>query len=55
MPDYEIRLYHSDGSLALVHVCHHDADDAAHEHARRLLNDLSRYELRRADRSAADA
>ncbi len=54
MPDYEIRLYHSDGTLTLVHVCHHAGDDAAHEHARRLLNDLSRYELRRIDRSAAD-
>ncbi|MEI9991222.1 MAG: hypothetical protein WDM86_14395 [Rhizomicrobium sp.] len=54
MPDYEIRLYHSDGSLALVHVCHHDGDDAADAHARRLLHDMARYEIRRAGEPAAD-
>ncbi len=48
MPDYEIRLFHSDGSLALVHVSHHETDAQAHAHAQRILNDLSRYEVRRA-------
>ncbi|HEY0302095.1 MAG TPA: hypothetical protein VGC36_12200 [Rhizomicrobium sp.] len=47
MPDYEIRLYHADGSLALVHVSHQDTDELAHDYAKRLVNDLSRYEIRR--------
>lgn len=48
MPDYEIRLFHADGSLALVHMSHHDSDEAAHDHARRVVSDLSHYEIRRA-------
>jgi hypothetical protein len=48
MPDYEIRLYHSDGSLALVHVSHHNTDQEADAHARRITTDLARYEIRRA-------
>ncbi|MBS0470743.1 MAG: hypothetical protein JSR60_06700 [Proteobacteria bacterium] len=50
MPDYEIRLFHADGSLALVHVSHHENDEEAHSHARRLLSDLARYELHRGGR-----
>ncbi len=47
MPDYEIRLFHHDGTMALVHVCHHESDDAARAHATRLLSGLSRFEIRR--------
>lgn len=49
MPDYEIRLFHADGSLALVHMSHQESDDEAHAYAKRLLRDLSRYEIRRGD------
>jgi hypothetical protein len=47
MPDYEIRFFHVDGSLAVVHVSHHESDDEAHSHARRLQDDHARYELHR--------
>ena len=47
MPDYEIRLFHADGTLAVVHVSHHPSDDEAHSHARRVKSDHARYELRR--------
>ncbi|MEI9888553.1 MAG: hypothetical protein WDN08_19040 [Rhizomicrobium sp.] len=55
MPDYEIRLYHADGSLALVHVSHQENDAEAHDYAKRLVNDLARYELRRAGAPPGDA
>ena len=47
MPDYEIRFFHADGSLAVVHVSHHHSDEEAHSHARRLKSDHVRYELHR--------
>jgi hypothetical protein len=47
MPDYEIRLFHADGTLALVHVSHHDSDDDAVAHAKGLKGDYSRVEVRR--------
>lgn len=47
MPDYEIRLFNSDGTLAMVHVSHHESDEEAHSHARRLKGPYARYELRR--------
>jgi len=47
MPDYEIRLYHADGSLAVVHVSYHESDEEAHSHARRLKEDHARYEMHR--------
>ena len=48
MPDYEIRLFHADGSLAVVHVSHHESDEEAHSQARRVKSDHARYELHRA-------
>jgi hypothetical protein len=54
MPDYEIRLYHADGSLALVHMSHLDSDDEAHAYAKRLLSDLSRYEISRGGATLKD-
>jgi hypothetical protein len=47
MPDYEIRLFHADGSLVVVHVSHHTSDEEAHSHARRLKGDHVRYEVLR--------
>jgi hypothetical protein len=47
MPDYEIRFFHADGALAVVHMSTHDTDDEAHAHARRIMTDHARYELRR--------
>jgi hypothetical protein len=47
MPDFEIRLYYSDGSLALVHISHHLTEQQADAHARRIVNDVARYEIRR--------
>ena len=54
MPDYEIRLYRADGTLALVHMSHQENDEDAHDNARRLLTDLSRYELRRMGAAPGD-
>jgi hypothetical protein len=45
MPDYEIRFFHADGTLAVVHVSHHASDDEAHSHARGMKGDYARYEL----------
>jgi hypothetical protein len=46
MPDYEIRLFHPDGSLAVVHMSHHDSDEEALSHAHHLKGDHGRYEVR---------
>lgn len=46
MPDYEIRLFHADGSLALVHVSSHETEQEAATHARILVRDHARYEVR---------
>jgi hypothetical protein len=54
VPDFEIRLYYSDGSLALVHVSHHLTEQQADAHARRIVNDLARYEIRRVATATAD-
>ncbi|MEI9995498.1 MAG: hypothetical protein WDM91_12955 [Rhizomicrobium sp.] len=48
MPDYEIRFFHDDGTLAVVHVSYHESDEEAHNHARRMKSDHARYELHRA-------
>ena len=54
MPDFEIRLYYSDGSLALVLVSPHLTEQQADAHARRLVTDLARYEIRRAASAPED-
>jgi hypothetical protein len=46
LPDYEIRLFHADGSLAVVNVSHHDSAEDAAAHARVLVRDHARYEVR---------
>ncbi len=45
MPDYEIRLFHADGSLAVVHVSHHHSDLVVLSHARRVIGNHARYEV----------
>lgn len=53
IPDYEIRLFHADGSLAVVHVSSHDNEDDAASHARILLGDHARFEVRKGGRVVA--
>jgi hypothetical protein len=51
MPDYEVRYFHADGTLAIVHMVSHASEDDAHEHARRNQKDHARFELRAGDGS----
>lgn len=46
MPDFEIRYYHADGKLALVHICIRKTRDEAEEFAQINLKDFARFELR---------
>ena len=46
MPDFEIRYYHADGKLAVVHMCIQKTLDEAHEFARINLKDFARFEVR---------
>lgn len=46
MPDYEIRLFNADGSLAVVHVSHHQTEAEALRRARQLASDHARFEVR---------
>jgi hypothetical protein len=46
MPDFEIRYFHADGKLALVHVTAHASLEEAHAHARTHIGDHARFELR---------
>ncbi len=39
MPDYEIRFFRNDGSLAVIHMSIHVSDEDAHTHARGLIAD----------------
>jgi hypothetical protein len=55
MPDYEIRFFHADGALAVVHMSHHHSDEEALSHARRLIGDHARYEIRCGSRELATA
>ncbi len=47
MPDYEIRLFKADGSLAVVHVTHHQSDEEALSHARRLKGEHAHVQVHR--------
>jgi hypothetical protein len=53
MPDYEIRLFNADGTLAIVHMSHHDSDDDAVAQARGLIGGHARYEIRCGNRELA--
>jgi hypothetical protein len=46
MPDYEIRYFRADGTLALVQITVQSSEQQAREHARRHQGDYARYELR---------
>jgi hypothetical protein len=52
MPDYEIRLYDADGSLAFVHVTSLDNDEEAQEFARGIQGSHAKYSVHRADGTA---
>ncbi len=47
MPDYEIRLFNGDNSLAVVHISHCHSDEEALSHARRLNGEHARFEIHR--------
>jgi len=47
LPDYEIRLFNTDGTLAIVHVSHCHSDEEALSHARRLNGEHSQFEIHR--------
>jgi hypothetical protein len=51
MPDYEIRYFRAEGSLALVRMCHHDTEEEARAEARLHMKDYDSYELRAGDGS----
>ena len=55
MPDYEIRLYRSDGNLAIVHMSCHESDGEALAHARSIMGDNTRFEIRQGGREIAAA
>ena len=49
MPDFEIRYYHADGKLALVHMCIQMSLEDAQEFARVNQKDFARFEVRVGD------
>jgi hypothetical protein len=53
MPDFEIRYYHADGKLALVHMCSHNTLAEAREFAEQNIGEHARFEL--IDRNATPA
>ncbi|HWA92101.1 MAG TPA: hypothetical protein VG889_18830 [Rhizomicrobium sp.] len=46
MADFEIRYFHADGSLAVVHVTSHATLAEAQAHARRHRHPHDRFEIR---------
>jgi hypothetical protein len=46
MPDYEIRYYRADGTLALIQITVQPNERHAHEHALRHQGDHARFDLR---------
>lgn len=49
MPDFEIRYYHADGRLALVHICIQKTLEEARRFARANIKDYARFEVRDGD------
>ncbi len=45
MPDFEIRYFHADGTLAIVHITVCDSHADAEERARTHQSDYSRFEV----------
>ncbi|MGN6150300.1 MAG: hypothetical protein ACTHPD_17340 [Rhizomicrobium sp.] len=50
MPDFEIRYYHADGKLAVVHMCACATIDDAHILAEANIGEHARFEI--VDRAA---
>ena len=47
MPDFEIRYFHTDGTLAIVHVTSHETIEEAELHARHNQKDHAHFEVQR--------
>ncbi len=47
MPDYEIRYYRADGTLAFIQITVQPSERHAREHALRHQGDNARFDLRR--------
>jgi hypothetical protein len=45
VPDFEIRYFNADGSLALVHVTSHASRDEAAQHAEQHRHPHDRFEI----------
>jgi hypothetical protein len=45
VPDFEIRYFHFDGTLALVHVTSHETHSEAETHARLNQHPHDRFEV----------
>lgn len=45
MPDFEIRYFHPDGTLAVVHLTSHETRDAAEHHAKAHQHPHDRFEI----------
>jgi len=46
MPDFEIRYFHADGSLAIVHITVQANQVDAEDRARSNLDDYAHFEVR---------
>ena len=46
MPDFEIRYYRADGSLALIQITVQPSERHAREHAQRNQGDHARFDMR---------
>jgi hypothetical protein len=47
MPDFEIRYFNADGTLANIVMTSYASDDEALDHARRNIEHHARFEIRR--------
>jgi hypothetical protein len=45
VPDFEIRYFRTDGTLAIVHVTSHETIEEAELHAQRHQKEHARFEL----------
>jgi hypothetical protein len=55
MPDYEIRYFHADGTLAVIHMSIHNSAQEAAKYARLNLKDHARFEVRAGEGSMLEA
>lgn len=46
MPDYEIRYFRADGTLALIQITVQPSERHAHEHALRHQGEHARFDMR---------